>query len=210
VTRSAPLRLMLFDRTCTGPRLRPGLSHAWWSGGQLYGRLLGRLHAWHGASTWADALTWVAQHQPDRAIAELQFWGHGKWGQAYIDRQILDASALQPGHPLHAPLLAIRERLVGPSALWWFRTCETFGALPGHDFARRFTDFLGCRAAGHTYIIGGWQSGLHSLAPGENPTWPADEGLKLGPPEAPKEALWSGRSAPNTIHFLSGKVPVGY
>ena len=87
---------------------------------------------------------------------------------------------------------------------------ETFGAAPGHDFARRLTDFLGCRAAGHTYIIGGWQSGLHSLAPGEQPAWSPHEGLKLGPPEAPREALWSRRSAPNTIHFLSGKVPAGY
>ena len=36
----------------------------------------------------------------------------------------------------------------------------------GHDFARAWTDFFGSRAAGHTFIIGYWQSGLHTLAPG--------------------------------------------
>jgi hypothetical protein len=208
--RAEPLRLMIYDRTCTGPRLRPGLSHAWWSGGVLYGRLLRRLHAWRGASSWDEALAWVAAFAPDRPIAELQFWGHGKWGRVYIDREPLDAAALQPGHPLHPRLAAIRERLASPEALLWFRTCEAFGAAPGHDWARRVTDFLGCRAAGHTYIIGVWQSGLHSLRPGEVPRWPVDEGLRHGPPEDPREALWSRRREPNTIHCLSGRVPEGY
>lgn len=207
---AAPLRLMIYDRTCTGPRLRPGLSHAWWTGGVLYSRLLRRLHAWHGASSWAEALAWAAQVHPGREIAELQFWGHGKWGRAYIDRDPLDAAALIPGHPLHASLAAIRERLRGPEALWWFRTCESFGAAPGQDFARRLTDFMGCRAAGHTYIIGVWQSGLHSLRPGETPTWSPLEGLKEGPVDDPRAALWSRRREPNTIHCLSGHVPEGY
>jgi len=205
-----PLRLMIYDRTCTGPRLRPGLSHAWMSGALLYGHMLRRLHAWQGARSWAEALEWVAQVQPDREIAELQFWGHGKWGRAYIERDLLDAEALTPGHPLHASMLAIRGRLVGPEALWWFRTCETFGAVPGQDFARRLTDFLGCRAAGHTYIIAGWQSGLHSLRPGEQPRWSVTEGIKAGSPEDPREALWSRRREPNTVHCLSGQVPASY
>lgn len=208
--RAEPLRLMIYDKTCTGPRLRPGLSHAWGTGGALYGRLLRRLHAWRGASSWSEALGWLAAVQRDRPIAEVQYWGHGKWGRAVIDRESLDASALAPGHALHRDLTAVRERLVGPEALWWFRTCETFGAAPGHDWARRLTDFLGCRAAGHTYIIAGWQSGLHSLAPGAAPTWALDEGLKAGTIEAPREAFWSKRSAPNTIHCLSGRVPAGY
>lgn len=208
--RAEPLRLMIFDRTCTGSRLRPGLSHAWGSGGALYGRVLRRLHAWRGASTWGEALAWLAQFEPDRPIAEVQYWGHGKWGRALIDRQSFDASALRSGHPLHRDLAAVRERLVGPEALWWFRTCETFGAAPGHDWARRLTDFLGCRAAGHTYIIGGWQSGLHSLRPGATPTWSPTEGLKAGSVEEPREAFWSRRGAPNTVHFLSGRVPAGF
>ena len=208
--QAEPLRLMIYDRTCTGPRMRPGLSHAWWSGGQLYGRVLRRLHAWHGVTSWVEGLAWAAQVAPDRPIAELQFWGHGKWGRAFVGRDLLDSAALTAGHPLHASLSQIRERLVGPEALWWFRTCETFGALPGQDFARRWTDFFDCRAAGHTYIIAGWQSGLHSLRPGEVPGWSPLEGLKSGPPDDPREALWSRRGEPNTIHCLSGQVPRGY
>jgi hypothetical protein len=208
--RAQPLRLMIFDRTCTGKRMRPGLSHAWGSGGALYGTLLRRLDMWQGARSWAEALGWLARAGGDRPIAEVQFWGHGKWGKAFIDREPLGAEALVAGHPLRRDLEAIRERLSGPEALWWFRTCETFGALPGHDWARRLTDFLGCRAAGHTYIIGVWQSGLHSLAPGTAPTWSPQEGLKAGTSAAPQEAEWSRRRAPNTIHCLSGQVPAGY
>lgn len=206
--RSAPLRLMLFDRTCSGKRLRPGLSHAWWTGGHLY-RMMRRFDAWHGTDTWDDGLAWLASVARDRPIAEIQYWGHGKWGELFVDRQGLGADALQPCHPLHRHLAAIRERLV-PDHLWWFRTCEAFGAARGQDFARRFTDFFGGRAAGHTYIIGLWQSGLHSLRAGEVPTWPTGEGLSRGTPDAPLEALWSRRREPNTVHFLSGQIPDGY
>src|SRR6185295_12580281 len=110
----------------------------------------------------------------DRPISEVQFWAHGKWGRLYLERQVLDRGALAPGHHLHAGLSALRERLA-PGALVWFRSCETFGATAGHDFACGLTDFLGCAAAGHTFIIGYWQSGLHRLEPGMKPAWSATE-----------------------------------
>jgi hypothetical protein len=206
--RTAPLRLMIYDRTCTGRRMRPGLSHAWWAGSHLY-RGLSRFDATHGITSWAEGLQWLATALPDRPIAEIQYWGHGHWGELFVAREGLTAEALRPGHRLHDHLAAIRERLV-PDHLWWFRTCEAFGAAKGHDFARRFTDFFGGRAAGHTYIIGVWQSGLHSLRAGEIPQWPIEEGLSRGTAECPVEALWSRRRAPNTIHFLSGRIPEGF
>ncbi|WAS96932.1 hypothetical protein [Nannocystis punicea] len=206
--RRGPLRLMLFDRTCTGKRLRPGLSHAWWAGSHVY-RGLSRFDASHGVSCWEDGLEWLATTHPDREIAEIQYWGHGHWGELFVDRKGLTAEALLPTHPLHRKLEAIRERMV-PEHLWWFRTCEAFGAVRGQEFARRFTDFFGGRAAGHTYIIGIWQSGLHSLRAGEVPTWSTQEGLSRGTAESPVEALWSRRREPNTIHFLNGKIPEGY
>src|SRR6185437_12193271 len=101
-------------------------------------------------------------------IAEVQYWGHGRWGRALVAEDVLDARALGAGHPLRRGLDALRERLA-PGALLWFRTCETFGASPGIDFARRLSDHLGARVAGHTYIIGFHQSGLHGLAPGGVP-----------------------------------------
>jgi hypothetical protein len=205
----APLRLMIYDRTCAGRGPLPGLTTSWRAGGLLY-RGLGRLDRSAGFSDWPSALSWLAATEPDRPIGEIQFWGHGKWGRALIDGASLDASALAPGAPLRRPLEAVRERLSGPEALVWFRTCETFGARRGHDFARRLTDFLGCRAASHTFIIAVWQSGLHSLAPGEEPGWPADEGLAEGTPEAPEKAHWSGRREPNTITCFHNRVPAGY
>lgn len=199
---------MIYDRTERGRRGLPGLSTAWRAGASIYAGL-GRLDAWAGVSDWAEGLDWLAGHRPGEAIAEIQFWGHGKWGAIKIDGVALDRAALGEGHALHRRLAAIRERLA-PGALWWFRTCETFGAEPGHDFARRWTDFFGCRAAGHTYVIGYWQSGLHSLAPGERPRWPITEGLEAGTPAAPEKARWSRRREPNTISCLRGAIPERY
>src|SRR5690606_23583997 len=135
VTR--PLRLMIYDRTCTGDLPRPGasgrdrwagdrvlrrvgqllegapwpgLSHSWWVGGMLYSTL-GRLDDWRGFSSWGEALTWLAEHRGSEAVGEIQFWGHGKWGCAKIGDESLDIELLDPGHEHHDKLLAIRERL---------------------------------------------------------------------------------------------------
>jgi hypothetical protein len=204
---TAPLRLMLYDATCKGRGLSPGLSLSWRVGGQLY-RALDRLDDWQGVSTWEEGLAWLAEVEPGRPISEIQYWGHGKWGAIFMDRTPLGASALEPGHPHHGALSAIRERLVpGGRALWWFRTCETFGGHAGHHFAKAWTRFFHCRAAGHTFIIGPWQSGLHALSPGEAPHWPADEGLLEGTPAAPRRARWSTPWAPGTITCLHGTLP---
>jgi hypothetical protein len=190
----------------------PGLSLSWRIGGRLYGTL-GRLDAWRGFASWGEALTWLAEYQAEQAVAEIQFWGHGKWGCAKIDREDLDVDMLDPGHVHHDKLVAIRERLRGRGEqppLWWFRTCETFGADRGHEFARAWAEFFGCRAAGHTYIIGPYQSGLHTLDPGETPGWSASEALIQGTASAPRRAAWSARREPNTITCLHGSIPVGF
>ena len=70
-----------------------------------------------------------------------------------------------------------------------------------------WTDFFGCRAAGHTYIIGPLQSGLHAIAPGGTPHWSTYEGLDVGSPEKPRRALWSIPGAPNTISCLRVNLP---
>jgi hypothetical protein len=102
------------------------------------------------------------------------------------------------------PLLhRIRARLVpGQDALWWFRTCDTFGTAKGQDFARAWTRFFGCRAAGHTHRIGVWQSGLHTLLPGAEPAWSTSEGLTPSGTPAPSRA-----GLPNTVSFLQGRIP---
>lgn len=196
-----PRRLMLYDRTCRGRGPIPGLSHAWSVGGVLYKRL-GRIDAWRGVSSWAEGLDWLAASP--HPIAEIQFWGHGEWGGLWIDDELLTATALTPGHPLHPRLAAVKERLVGGGrALWWFRSCDVFGTQTGHDFARAWTRFFDCRAAGHTYTINILQSGLHVLEPGAEPTWSITEGVVPGLAHAAESSIF----APRTITCLHNSIP---
>jgi hypothetical protein len=200
------LRLMIFDASCRGRGAVPGLSDAWSAGSGLY-RASGSLDRSYGAHSWSEALEWLATVEPARQIAQIQFWGHGKWGEVRIDGEPLSVASLREQHEHADKLRAIRKRLTGHDALWWFRSCETFGAAIGHEFAKRWVDYFGCRAAGHTYIIGFWQSGLHSLSPGEQAYWPDDEGLAEGTPEAPQRARWSRPWHGHTISCLSSSFP---
>lgn len=188
----------MFDRTCT--QGRRGLSPAWAAGVRLY-RALGRIDDALGVASWDEAFRWLAARR--EPIRELQYWGHGKWGCALVDDDALDVHALARRAQ---DLAALRERLA-PDAMVWFRTCETLGAQPGHDFAMRLADTLGARVAGHTYIIGFHQSGLHGIAPGMRPDWSANEGLAEGSPAEPKRARWSRPWAPRTITALHGAIP---
>ena len=201
------LRLVVFDAT---QRRRPpkalGLS---WQYGTLLYRALGRVDAAYGATSFADALAWLASHDASRSIGEIQFWGHGKWGRIFIDSESLDRGVLGPVHTHHKAFQAVRERLL-PDSLLWFRTCETLGARVGQDFASALSDATGARVAGHTYVINFFQSGLHCLRPGAAPHWSASEGLSRGDAEAPEAALTSAPSAPNTITCLAGEIPDGF
>ncbi|MCA9489590.1 MAG: hypothetical protein KC621_06690, partial [Myxococcales bacterium] len=80
----------------------------------------------------------------------------------------------------------------------------------GRRFARDFADHQGVAVAGHTYVIGPFQSGLHLLRPGAEPHWTPDEGLCEGTPSRPIRARWSRWSEPHTITCLHGAVPPGW
>lgn len=198
------MRVLVYDRTCLG---RGGnLSPIWATGSLLY-RALRRVDAACAATSWTQALAWLAA-RPE-PIREIQYWGHGHWGRARVRDDVLDAAALVPGHALHGPLQGLRERLA-PDALVWFRTCETFGARRGLDFAERLADFLGARVAGHTYVIGFHQSGLHALYPGARADWSPDEGIALGSADEPRRAHRSRPWAPRTITCLHGAIPAAW
>lgn len=189
----------------------PGLSAAWSAGEHLY-RRLGRLDAAFGVTSWAEGLSWLLEQSRTRGrpIGEIQYWGHGRRGRAMVDDDGFDARSMLRDGALRPHLDALRTALVadGGSTLW-FRTCETIGGRLGQDFAVRLTEHLECRVAGHTHVIGFWQSGLHSLRPGETPSWTPDEGLREGTDEA-AVALASSPLRPNTIHCLQGAIPPGY
>jgi hypothetical protein len=195
------MRAVVYDKTCVKTRGR--LSPIWAAGARLY-KGVRRVDAVQGVASWDEALTWLgSQREP---IDEIQYWGHGKWGLAYVGDDVLDATAFDKRA---AQLAAIRERLA-PNALVWFRTCETFGAKPGTDFAERLADYFGARVAGHTYIIAFHQSGLRGLAPGARADWSVEEGLAEGTPERPVRAKWSKPWHPRTVTALTGSVPAAW
>lgn len=201
------LRLVIYDATqrARKPRL---LGYSWQYGTHLY-RALGRVDAAYGASSFQEAFAWLERHELSRPISELQFWGHGKWGRIFIAAESLDRRWLSAGHEHHAAYRTLRERLT-PDALLWFRTCETLGARPGQDFASALSDATGARVAGHTYVIGFFQSGLHCLQSGMKPTWSDTEGLAAGSAAEPQKAFDSTPDAPNTITCLTGEIPAGF
>lgn len=206
MSSTKPLRLLVFDRTCT-ETYGLGLSTIWGAGAGVY-RVLQRQDARFGATNWAEALAWLAAHEPHRPIAEIQYWGHGKWGSVKIDNDGFGSPELAAEHA-HAPAVdAIRDRLLpNGQSLIWLRTCEAFGADAGIDFAYRLAHRMRAKVAGHTYIIGALQSGLRVLEPGKRPRWSSNEGLREGTPAEPKQAFTSRMLAPRTLHFMANSFP---
>jgi hypothetical protein len=198
VTR-AHARLLVYDRTAGG------LAWAWAAGARLY-RARGWLDGARGAASWSEAFDYLASAAPDRQLAEIQFWGHGKWGDARIGDERFDVRSLSRGHPHATALDGVRARFA-EDALFWFRTCETLGANAGKELARVLGDALGCSVAGHTHVIDFFQSGLHALRPGRTPSWDPAEGLAAGTPERPLRALRSHPALPGTITCLDGQLP---
>ena len=189
--------MLVYDRT------QKGLTAAWSAGSVLY-RGLRRIDAAKGVASWDEAFAFL--REVEGTIEELQYWGHGKWGEARADDQRFSLHSLSRHHPHREHLDALKAKLA-PDALVWFRCCETFGAKPGIAFAEALAADLGVRVAGHTYIIGFHQSGLHGLLPGARATWDPAEGLVEGTPESPVRAHPSRPWAPRTITCLQGRVP---
>ena len=191
------MRVLVYDRT------QKALTAAWSAGSVLY-RGLRRIDAAKGVASWDEAFAFL--REIDGPIDELQYWGHGKWGAALADQQVLSLASLSRNHAHRESLDALAAKLV-PGALVWFRCCETLGARAGIAFAEQLSAHLGARVAGHTYVIGFHQSGLHGVAPGARATWDPAEGLAEGTPESPVRAHPSRPWAPHTITCLQGRVP---
>lgn len=221
----SPLRLVAYDPTDTRPVTRwlgeqlsrgadgtssggPGLSPAWRAGTWLH-RLAGAADATLGARSWAEALAWAARVAKERArpVGSLQLWGHGGWGFMRIGETRFDEASLHPDHQL-APLVdGLRAQLAGPEAVVWLRCCSAFGAAAGRRFAGAAARRLGCRVAGHTYIIGVFQSGTRSVRPGQEPAWDLAEGVQSDAEGRATGAKWSGPFEPATISCLRIGLP---
>ena len=222
-----PLKLVVFDATDTPSAARarrrapgaaadgramgsPGLSPIWRAGTLLH-RLTFAADASLAATSWPEALEWAARtsREKGRPIGSLQVWGHGGWGSMALGATDLDRDALAPGNALAGPINAFKAALAGPESLFWLRCCSAFGHTTGQRFAEALAVRLGCRVAGHTFIIGVFQSGTHSLRPGQKAGWDAGEGVKKSGGRA-VGALTSAIDAPSTVSALALGLPEDY
>jgi len=176
-------RIVIYDATDTSPD--PELKDAWRLGSQLF-RAVGRFDSVYGAARWDDALSYL---RGCGRVDEVQFWGHGSPGVAWLGGKALDPRKLEG---------------VDVRRLFWFRTCASFQGARGHAFAESMSAALGCTVAAHTHNIGLWQSGLHTLRPLERPYWPKTEGTRDG------KTLWSAPWTIHTIPCLRSDIPAGW
>lgn len=168
------------------------LSLSWLIGCFLH-KLFGKLDDYHGATSWEDAFSWL-ETRPG-PLASVQYWGHGSPGTVWLANKRLDQTQF--------------KRLVTkmtPRSVLWFRTCSTFEGQQGYDISKYLTTTLNCVVAGHTRVIGVFQSGLHTRKPGEEPRWPLTEG-DVGNPTLVGMGLQWGN---NTIFCLRATIPEGW
>lgn len=220
-----PLRLVVYDRTDTAPVVVPrvvrrpdgsvegtgGLTPFWKLGG-VYHRALLRADGVLGAASWSEALGWAVGLAEARGapIGELQAWGHGGWGYMRMGESRLDAASFDgAGAPLAEQMDAFCKHLA-PRALLWLRCCSAFGHVEGRAFARALADRTGARVAGHTHVIGFFQSGTHSVGPGEEPAWSEREGTLYGEGDRATGADTSRATAPRTLTALRPGLPEGW
>jgi hypothetical protein len=165
------MRVFIYDKT------QSWLTASWWMGSLLRSIRKGRDEIL-SVESWDDM---VKQLEPLSGVKRVEYWGHGSTGSVSCDHRRLRANVLP----------AVKHIMDGPESLWWWRTCNTFQAQSGRDFAQHCVDALDCRVAGFQNIIWMWQSGLQVLRPGEEPDWD-DEGGK-----------WSKPWMSNTVFCLS-------
>lgn len=200
------LRLVVYDATGHGrAAVQPLLTRSWRIGVELYRHYPQgmRADATFGATSWTDAVAWLASVEPGQVIDEIQYWGHGLPGRLFVAGEVLTAHQLTSS-ALSDDWRAVAARL-SPTSLVWWRTCSAFAGQTGQTLASTMAAFFNCRVAGHTYVIGPLQSGLHSVRPQQPPTWSITEGFGVD-----GTALTSTPWAPNTITCLHGAVPVGW
>lgn len=173
------MKIILFDKTS---RDIPGFAWAIGSFRPGWTRI--------GAKSWDEAMTEIADDRYGM-ISQLQLWGHARPGEPLI-----------AGESIPSRFSAVLRTAVTPDSLVWFRSCSVFFGAKGRIFAERTANELGCRIAGHTHVIGPWQSGLYSLRPGVAPTWDVGNGDWMN--------LKSGWREPRTIFCTRMAVPGGW
>ena len=186
------MRVTVYDKKPGAGFSQWFLSFSWAAGCWLQ-KLFGKVDAYYGASSWAEALVWLAGRPG--TLTSIQYWGHGSPGTTYLAGQTL---------PINKFITILKPKISPTSVLWW-RTCSSFQGAQGHVFSRRLADELGCIVAGHTRNIGPVQGGLHTRKPMTSPSWPVTEG-ELPKSWLPDHLRWGS----NSIFCLTTKILDGW
>lgn len=228
---SEPLKLMIYDKTDVRSNVKQlkalvpedfgerhgidldrldfeipvGLTHSWFAGGKLY-RLLRWVDTSAGFDNWGDALDWALSF--DQPIQQIQVWGHGSPGKSWLKDEPLHRNSIRRG-PHAERLKAISERMTDDGVIW-FRNCSVFCGSRGRNFAKMWANGMNCRIAAHTHVIGAWQSGLHTIGPGEEPSWPENEGIAKGTPDRVEKCKNSLPWLDNTVFMITSGIPKGW
>lgn len=192
--KKSNMRLVIYDAT-----RKPSLLDESWGAGAFSMWLRGRTEGMLGALSWKEVFKWLRQRSDEHGlINEVQLWMHGTPGEAYINGERL--TDFIEGYK------DIFKTFMVPKGLWWFRTCSTFQGKEGKEFARDFTELMGCKVAAHTFNIGcPTHSGLHSILPGQMPNWDNNEGVSKDG-SSKRSYFWR----PNTIPFWRNTIPLGW
>jgi hypothetical protein len=185
-------RLMIYD--ASEEDRNPFLAASWFWGARLY-KARNKLDHYKGVRSLDEMIEYVLKFD---SVDELEFWGHGREGAFFIDNKRIGWNNL-------AERFGDMRNVFHDDSLIWWRTCSTFHGEYGHRFAATAAEVFKCRVAGHTFIIGPWQSGLHSLEPGQDPYWPENEGDK-NKSEVRSSAPWHR----NTIFCTKADIPSGW
>ncbi len=199
-------RLMIYDNSSLKDALAPSdyLATSWKLGSSLY-KTFRMLDKVKGVSSWEKAIDWLIEETKTEPASMIQFWGHGYPGYALIGHEFLSAYTFD-NKVMGEKLRTLGKQLV-PETVFWFRTCGTIAGRDGHEFAERFSSEMNCTVAGHTYLIGLWQSGLHTLQAWDKANWPITEGINKKA-DGTISLKASHPFAQNTITCLSGNLPV--
>lgn len=203
------LDIMLYDSSdWAGKELR----FSWITGGKFY-KWFHSVEHHAGFDNWSDAIDWILSVEPDRKINSIQYWGHGSQGKVWMNGKAITFndfidSQTKYDKTLINKLKNLKQRLT-PESLIWFRCCNVFAGAEGKFFSLTSSQFFNCTVAAHTFIVGPWQSGLHTMKPGKRPDWEKTEGLEVSEDGSVKK-LWSTPWAPNTVFCLSNTIPEGW
>lgn len=200
---SNTIRVMFYDKTRWAGE---ELVSSWWAGGHVY-KFFRKIDICKGVESWEEALDWMLSLDSTKKISMIQFWGHGSPGNVFINGDAINTNVLRSNHPLHLKFQALKKKLTDQSVIW-FRSCTVFQGSKGSFFAKRWAQFFNCKIAGHTFVVGPWQSGLHTLVPDQEPYWPLDEGVaEEGKGWNGSASQMSGPFQTNTIFCLRGDIP---